>query len=400
MPVIDWDAPSDEAFVEQAFLEVLGRPVDPVGRRHFREQLARGVTRQDLVAALEQSEEHRHKSGPRELFDLRAAHPERFATVPRLDGTGEMVVFEAEGDEELAWMEAQILANGYYEAPGVWTFQVDVDKKVMAEVARQLEPASVLELGCSSGAVLHVLDSWGVEVTGVEVSRLAVEHAPATVAGRIHVGDLPSLPPGPPVDVGVALDVLEHLRPDAVPAAVAELSGRAPNGLVLVNVPAFGPDAVFGEAFPMDTQSWVDDAAAGRWFRHLPVDPLGYPTHGHLVWASPQWWQDRFAEAGLRRLPVVERALHRVYDEHWIECTPARRSLFVLTPEEGGLDERSARGLAHRIGRHGSAILESLGEVRPDRLRPLRQVWQVLAPQPVRAALSRIRHRVARRPIP
>jgi hypothetical protein len=74
----------------------------------------------------------------------------------------------------------------------------------------------------------------------------------------------------------------------------------------------------------------MDDVVANRLFRHIEVDDKGYPVLGHLVWAGSEWWEERFAAAGLHREPDVERALHRRFDAE-LEETSARKAFYVFS---------------------------------------------------------------------
>jgi len=102
-------------------------------------------------------------------------------------------------------------------------------------------------------------------------------------------------------------------------------------GWLFANIPAFGWDSVFDEVFPIYLDRWRTEQSRNGRFSFLPVDAAGLPLHGHLVWATAQWWQRSFTEAGFVRQMEVERALHEVYDTFYLSSAPARRSLFVFS---------------------------------------------------------------------
>jgi hypothetical protein len=193
------------------------------------------------------------------------------------------------------------------------------------------KPASALELGCSSGSVLAGLVDRGINAIGIDISELAKSRAAPHVRDRILIGDVRTLSLPHEFDLAFGLDIFEHLHPDKLDSYIAALVQHIrPEGTLIVNVPAFGRDAVFGEIFPMFLPTWRDDAAAGRIFRHLQVDEMGFPMHGHLIWAATDWWEARFEAAGLLRVSELESAIHRIYGDHFRSASPARQSLYVF----------------------------------------------------------------------
>ena len=228
-------------------------------------------------------------------------------------------------------MEDRIHQGGYYDAGGVWSAELDDEKRRMAEVVVSLGGTRVLELGCYTGALLVAMAQRGLDVTGVELSRDAAGRADPSVRSRIVVGDVvDDLPPGP-FDTVVGLDIFEHVTPVRLEALVAAVAERvAPGGHVLANIPAFGDDDVFGEVFPRYLPSWEADAAAGRPFAELDCDELGYPRNGHLTWAQTSWWEATFTAAGLMRDRDLERSVQAAHRAWWAANVPARRSMYVF----------------------------------------------------------------------
>ena len=84
-----------------------------------------------------------------------------------------VLVFEAKGREDFDWLEQMILETGYYERPGIWSFDLDWDKKLMAEIMATFYPQRSLELGCSNGAILKGLAEMGIAGEGIEISAMA-----------------------------------------------------------------------------------------------------------------------------------------------------------------------------------------------------------------------------------
>jgi hypothetical protein len=111
---------------------------------------------------------------------------------------------------------------------------------------------------------------------------------------------------------------------------------------------------MFGSVFPLYVDEWATDAAAGRPFSTLHVDELGYPLHGHLIWADAAWWAARFEAGGFRRELDIERELHRKYDRYMEKRSAARKAFFVFSKDAApGRSEQ----LAARIRTDASRVL-------------------------------------------
>ena len=169
-----------------------------------------------------------------------------------------------------------------------------------------------LDVGCATGFVVEVLRELGVEAEGCDVSRYAIEHAAPGARGHVRVGDvLAGLPwEDGTFDVVSALETLEHLPPEQVPAALAELA-RVCSGFVYATIPSFGanggggPDGIFeGKVRPerlADYRAMAPEYEGPVPFADLARDAAGEPIEGHLTIAAYRWWTARFAEAGLTR---------------------------------------------------------------------------------------------------
>ena len=343
-------------FLEATYLDVLGRPMDPAGGAHYLQRMREGATGADVISDLKSSDEYRMRidQSTISLPDVYATAPDRY--VDLVDDDGHTVrTFIAEDPTAFDWIERAILENGFYEKPGVWVLSIDTDKRLMAEIVGRLEPGSALEVGCSSGGVLAGLDAAGVDVCGVDISTFARDRAPDTIRERIRLGELVEMEFDRTYDVTFGLDIFEHIHPGKLDEFIAALvAATTPGGYVLVNVPAYGPDDVFGEAFPIPLREWRADAAHGRMFHNIEVDARGYPVHGHLVFATTDWWVARFEAAGVRRAPDIERAIHAHYDAYFDEHSQARKPLYVFAKDG---DAAHVRALAERIRATPSRVL-------------------------------------------
>jgi SAM-dependent methyltransferase len=320
---------SNEAFLARVYEELLDRPVDPTGRKEYMRQLLLGRERSDIALEIAASEEHRQVVLSRK--SPRHRRPDAYRMAVDTAGTNACWAFDVASDADFDWMESAILDDGYYEAPNAWGFEIDDDKRVMADLVAQFAPKRALEIGCSSGAVLRALLDHDIAAEGIEISQLALDRAHPEVRDRIHLGDLLDLDLGRDYDFVYGLDIFEHLNPNRLSRYLeATRALLVDGGSLFTVVPAFGKDAVFGEVFPLYLAEWDADVAANRPFRTLHTDDAGYPMHGHLIWAHTDWWVAQFEAAGFVRQPEVEAGLQERYRAHF-EAEPARRSSYVFT---------------------------------------------------------------------
>lgn len=354
---------SDTAFIEAAYLEVLGRPADQDGLNHYRRLLADGLGRTAVLLSLMRSEEFQRTLVPpaaaSPVASLLPIRPERYREAIDRSNGQRILVFDAASPSDFDWLERAILEHGYYEEPGVWNLGVDTDKRVIAEIIAAFAPVRTLELGCAAGAVLACLDDLGVHgAEGIEISAMAITRASDRVRPRIHQGDVLALDlPAAAYDAVFGLDVFEHLNPNRLDAYIARLAQlAAPGGWLFCNIPAFGADEVFGTVFPLYVDGWEADAAARRPFTALHVNDRGYPLHGHLAWADAPWWVRQFEAAGLRREIDIERALHAKYDPYMEKRAPARKAFFVFSKKG---DDARREEVLRRIAVPSRALAES-----------------------------------------
>jgi len=346
---------SDRAFVEAAYREILGRDADPDGLRYYTERLRDGHSRAAVLMGLVRSEEFTDKLAPMAVADIRRLRPESYRLDEDVLNKTPILVFEARAAGDFDWLESMLLEHRYYERPGVWSLQVDVDKRVMAELLSAFQPENALELGCASGAVLQCLDELGIRASGVEISGMAIARAAPAVREHIRQGDLLGLDLDGGYDLVYGLDVFEHLNPNRLDLYLARAFALAREGAFLFcNVPAFGADPAFGTVFPFYVAGWIQDAARGRPFSRIHCDEQGFPLHGHLVWADSHFWTSRFEAQGFRREHAVEKALHDKYDAYMVRWAPARRTYYVFSKSATG--DRS-REIVARIGANPSKVL-------------------------------------------
>ena len=267
------------------------------------------------------------------LPNLIAMMPDRY-DVQQKNG-GPVPVYLARHDADMTLMASLIEKHRFYDRFGVWSPVIDLDKQVTAAIVRGLGSRSCFELGCFTGPVMSLLAEAGISVCGTEVSHLAFVFAYPNVRDAMIFGDLLAVEVGRTFDAVLCMDVLEHLNPSRLDDYIQRLlSLLDADGYVYVNSPMWGEDRIFGSFEDPYLAEWHAVGDDCYW-RHWPCDGDGWPAHGHLVWASPGWWERKFAEHGLVRDEVVEASIHRVLGALFNQ-TPGRRCLFVLHRPNSG----------------------------------------------------------------
>ncbi len=176
-----------------------------------------------------------------------------------------------------------------------------------------------LDVGCAFGFVVEALREVGIDASGCDTSQYALDHA-LGARGHLRYARLGHRLPyrRGEFDVVSAFEILEHVPPDTIPGALAELR-RVSNRYLVATIPSFGPNEhgpggwfdVKVRAERLDYYRSLGDAYQGP----IPYDDLyrdahGDPVEGHLTIASFDWWTHRFAEAGFIRCGHVERRMH------------------------------------------------------------------------------------------
>lgn len=225
-------------------------------------------------------------------------------------------------------------------------------------VWRWFDPRRTLDVGCATGFVVEALRELGIDAAGVDVSQYAVEQSALGARGHIGYGDLSRRLPFPDgrFDLVTVLETLEHLPPEAVPHALAELR-RVTRGYVVATIPSFGPNEngpggwytvkVRNERVPHY------EALGPGYTGPIPFDDLyrdtrGEPIEGHLTIASFGWWTSRFADAGLVRCGSVERAMHPHLARFGLTKYWNLYVFRVADAPEPGPDRRSPEEIADR----------------------------------------------------
>ncbi len=215
-------------------------------------------------------------------------------------------------------------------------------------------PARVLDLGCAEGFLAQSLRDAGHEVTGVDVSarpgvKDRVDHF---ILGDLDDGLPAELVEGPPFDVVLAADVLEHVRrPERTLTELHDV--LAPHGRVLVSVPNFAHwyprlRVALGR-FDYDRRGILDESHL-RFFTRRRLERLLHATGWHVLrrraTGLPFDVADRGGTGGTARL--LRRSIGRL-DALAVRHRPTLfgyQLLYELEPALGRVPTEADRALA------------------------------------------------------
>jgi hypothetical protein len=338
-----------EQIATALYRAILGREPDRAGLLHYSDALRSGHSLEQVINSFLQSQEFRAHA-----FRLRKPSnclPNLTEILPDLyekqgDPVTPWTVFVARSDQDFCLMESLFQKHRYYDDGGVWSPVIDLDKKITAAIVTGLGAQSCFELGCFTGPVISLLADAGVDVLGTDISHDAFTFAYQNIRRAMVFGDILSLQIDRRFDVILCMDVLEHLNPIKLGTYICcLLSLLRADGYIYINSPMFGRDEVFGiQADPYLTE-WQAVGDTNYW-RHIHCDELGWPVHGHLVWASPIWWTRQFREHGLVRDETIEKTIHKLLGS-FFDAAPGRRSLFVLrTPDSRRSSQADAESVS------------------------------------------------------
>src|SRR5208282_995121 len=323
---------SPERIATALYHGILEREPDPAGFRDKVRHLRSGQPLESVVRSFVGSPEFRSLSvrssvPAAPIPDIRTSMPERYET--QCVAGKPMTVYIARSDADIAMMASLIDRHRFYDWFGVWGPVIDQDKQITAAIVRGLGARSCFELGCFTGSVISLLAQAGVSVLGAEVSHLAFAFAYPNVREAMIFGDLLTLDIDRRFDVVLCMDVLEHLSPLRLDEYIERILPMVDDdGYIYLNSPMWGKDRIFGVFEEPYLQEWLDAGDASYW-RHWPCDDRGWPIHGHLVWASPNWWEQKFRDYGLVRDTAIEQTIHRNLAAFFAQAV-GRRCLFVL----------------------------------------------------------------------
>jgi len=142
----------------------------------------------------------------------------------------------------------------------------------------------VLDCGCGAGDYVFALRALGADAWGIEYSREKLAKAPASIAGRVSVGDLHHIAlRNGSVDVALLNEVLEHVPDDR--RALREVHRvLRPGGVLLI----FSPN----RRYPFETHGAFVKGSTRRIPHYVPLIPyIPLPVARRVMdfWARNYW---------------------------------------------------------------------------------------------------------------
>lgn len=157
-----------------------------------------------------------------------------------------------------------------------------------SELGRPAAGARMLEIGSAYGLFLDAARARGYDVTGVELSKNAADHARETLGLSIHSSQLADAPLEGRFDVVCAWDTIEHV-PDPVAFWTAVRRLVADDGVVLFSTPYFS--------------SLPARVLRARWWTLKPIE--------HIWHFTPRTHRLVAEQAGMRVTRIVRNPLAR-----------------------------------------------------------------------------------------
>ena len=250
------------------------------------------------------------------------------------------------------------LFDGYYFAHGCGRpYARDAEWQahfagIADAIVRELQPGSVLDVGCAIGLLVEALRLRGVEAYGVDVSEYAISQVHPSIRDFCRLG-LATESFGRRYDLIVCIEVLEHLPPEQAQAAVANFCRHA--------------DRVLFSSSPFD---YVEPT-------HFNVQP---PHYWARLFAQQGFYRDVDLDAGFltpwavcfRRRSEPAAAIVADYERrHWLMLQESRARLQVNLQQREQLAAlaqelaaaRSTTGTAQQVDAEVQALRAQLAAI-------------------------------------
>jgi SAM-dependent methyltransferase len=211
-------------------------------------------------------------------------------------------------DHQATSWDKEYAGGRYRDEPPV-AFVADI-----LAAARRAGLTSGLYIGCGNGRNYEPLVRGGLDLTGLDISDVALRQLSARMPerrGSLVRGDLSALPEGTRYGVVIGIQVFQHGHAEAAHAHLAAARARvAPDGLMAVRVNAAGTDIAFahrvtGRNDDGVTIRYLDGPKAGleihffgeaelRGLFAIGFEPV-LPPRAQVTWRQPpeagQWTQ-------------------------------------------------------------------------------------------------------------
>lgn len=242
----------------------------------------------------------------------------------------------------------QTYRGGPYERNARWlaAFGALADR-----IVRELNPGTVLDVGCAKGFLVESLRDRGVEAYGVDVSQYAIESVREDTRPFCWVGSILDAFPRQ-YDLVVCMEVVEHLPADAAEMAIAGLC-RAADDIFFSSTPDH-----FDESTHLNVQPpeyWAGLFARQGFLRDLELEA----TTPFPAWAVRF---RRSTEPIHRQLASYERRLWALWRENLALKTRALETHATLARQDEALRNRPSQSQLAETVADQQAQLDALNE--------------------------------------
>ncbi len=140
--------------------------------------------------------------------------------------------------------------------------------RIADAIVREIQPRTVLDVGCAIGLLVEVLRARGVEAYGIDVSEYAIEHVHPSVQQYCSVGGATE-PFGRRYELITCIEVLEHMAPEQAQPAIANLCRHA-DGVLFSSSPFDFAEITHFNVQP--PEYWAKLFAQQGFYRDMDVD--------------------------------------------------------------------------------------------------------------------------------
>jgi hypothetical protein len=259
-----------------------------------------------------------------------------------------------------------------YERTPEWLATFD---RIAAALVREINPATVLDVGCAMGFLVEGLRARGVEATGIDISEYAISQVAGPIQPYCRVGSIAEPLLGC-YDLITCIEVLEHLPADECDLAIRNLC-QASDDILFSSTPFDYREATHFNVQP--PEFWAERFALQEFIRDTDFD---------ATFIAP--WAVRFR----RRRDPWHRAI-RIYERRfwllWKENADLRQAAGEARGQAAQLEE-AARRAEQQLAEAANQVvavreLEQRLELRERRTRALEaelaemqksRVWRLL----------------------
>lgn len=180
---------------------------------------------------------------------------------------------------------------------------------IAEQIARQIQPRSVLDAGCAWGFLVEALRKQGIEAYGVDISEYAIQNVHPDIRSYCRVGSI-SEPFPQKYDLIVSIEVVEHMPKIEADRALANFC-RYTDDILLSSTPFDYKEATHINVQP--PEYWGEALAMQGFYRDVDFD---------AAFITP--WAARFCRDA-RPLHRIVREYERKFWYFWKEHNDLRQ---------------------------------------------------------------------------